>query len=104
MERDASIIPINIAVIAVTTITKMVASISSWRVDQETLLSSNFTSFKKITGFWIKFFILIKSFYSGAAGLEPAVTVLETVGLPLTDAPILSLCAACVYDKIYKIY
>ena len=26
---------------------------------------------------------------TGAAGLEPAVTVLETVGLPLTDAPIL---------------
>ena len=24
---------------------------------------------------------------TGAAGLEPAVTVLETVGLPLTDAP-----------------
>ena len=24
---------------------------------------------------------------AGAAGLEPAVTVLETVGLPLTDAP-----------------
>ena len=41
---------------------------------------------------------------AGVAGVEPAVTVLETVGLPLTDAPILSLYEARAYGKTYKIY
>ena len=60
----------------------------------------------------------LKPYYTGAVGVEPAVTVLETVGLPLTDAPIpylnisiratcasvqaiptLSLCAAYAYGK-----
>ena len=39
---------------------------------------------------------------AGAAGIEPAVTVLETVGLPLTDAPkfyLTSLWVICFRQK-----
>ena len=71
----------------------MVAPISSSRVDQETLLSSIFTSRKKFIGFKNIFIFIASSTHrkvrlrAGAAGVEPAVTVLETAGLPLTDAP-----------------
>ena len=46
---------------------------------------------------------------AGAAGIEPAVTVLETVGLPLTDAPcggdtpldyLISLCNVCFLQNL----
>ena len=67
--------------------TTNVEASSSWRLDQATLLNSCLTSFRKLAVF-LKMFTRITS---GAAGLEPAVTVLETVGLPLTDAPILNL-------------
>ena len=74
--------------------TKTVEANNSFRVDQETLLNSLLTSLRKFLGF-AKIFINLKLFNlaahflktTGAAGLEPAVTVLETVGLPLTDAP-----------------
>ena len=83
--------PINTANNAVMTITTEVEPISSWRLDQETLVNSTRTSFKKLIAFAMIF--ICRFIYgsrrdkSGAAGLEPAVTVLETVGLPLTDAP-----------------
>jgi hypothetical protein len=87
-------------------ITKTVEASNSFRVDQETLLNSFLTSLIKFTGL-AKIFITLKNFYltahffknTGAAGLEPAVTVLETVGLPLTDAPkyyLISLCGVCL--------
>ncbi len=83
--------------IPVTLMTKTVEASNSFLVDQETLLNSLLTSFKKFFGF-VKIPTALppseaypqrRSIFqnSGAAGLEPAVTVLETVGLPLTDAP-----------------
>ena len=69
--------------ITVIVITTTVEAISSRRVDHETLMSSCLTSLIKFIGL-AKIFILNST---GAAGVEPAVTVLETVGLPLTDAP-----------------
>lgn len=47
LDRKRSMMPINIAKRAVIEITTMVAPMISWRVDQETLLSSCFTSDKK---------------------------------------------------------
>ena len=72
----------------------MVEASNSSRVLQATFPNSALTSFKKPTGLAIIFIVLLYLYLStalritGAAGLEPAVTVLETVGLPLTDAPI----------------
>lgn len=40
---------------------------------------------------------------AGAAGLEPAVPVLETGGLPLTDAPLTIYCLSIYYSKIKKV-
>ncbi len=37
---------------------------------------------------------------AGAAGIEPAVTVLETVGLPLTDAPVIPSLQAFFVKKL----
>ena len=73
---------------------------NSLRVDQDTFPNSTLTSFKK----FVTFLIISETFSpesakTGAAGLEPAVTVLETVGLPLTDAPIfyfISLWGVCL--------
>ena len=91
LDNPRSTIPIKIVIIAVIVITRTVEAINSFLVDQATLLNSLLTSFKKFTGF-AKIFIVYKISFlipktTGAAGLEPAVTVLETVGLPLTDAP-----------------
>jgi hypothetical protein len=95
LDKPRSTIPIKIVKIPVTVITKIVEACNSFRVDQETLLNSLLTSLKKFIGF-AKMFIILRITHSllllsskptGAAGLEPAVTVLETVGLPLTDAP-----------------
>ena len=110
LDKPRSTIPIKAVKIPVTVITKIVEANNSFRVDQETLLNSLRTSLKKFIGF-AKIFTLLGTpvFYpailfvtgqiffhknrscslktTGAAGLEPAVTVLETVGLPLTDAP-----------------
>jgi hypothetical protein len=37
----------------------------------------------------------LPSFLAGLAGVEPAVTVLETVGLPLTDRPKITFFFLC---------
>ena len=91
--------------IAVTVITNTVEANNSFLVDQETLLNSLLTSPKNLAGF-AKIFIwhlrVILAPFSkptGAAGLEPAVTVLETVGLPLTDAPKFSIFPDQVLDR-----
>ena|GEM_PF-7032280 len=74
--------------IDVTPITTMVAPSNSRLVDQVTFISSAFTSLIKFIGFVNNPIIFWLDLSAGAAGVEPAVTVLETVGLPLTDAPI----------------
>ena len=82
----------------VTVITTTVEPTNSWRVDHDTLVNSILTSFKKLVIFlntfiethhWPKVLSTGSTTQTGAAGVEPAVTVLETVGLPLTDAPII---------------
>ena len=81
----------NKPIVAVMTMTTVVAPINSSLVDQATLDNSPLASFKKLIGLLIIAIILssfIDYIFPGAAGVEPAVTVLETVGLPLTDAPI----------------
>ncbi len=80
----------NAAMINVTVMTTAVEPANSCRVAHETLVNSTLTSFKKFDIF-LNMFILtaIGPTQTGAAGVEPAVTVLETVGLPLTDAPII---------------
>ena len=112
---------------AVITITTAVEPRTSWRVDHATLVNSAFDSRRKFIGFPIRDtrIILGVVFYgapapllAGAAGVEPTVTVLETVGLPLTDAPMpqprhwykgwamattLSLYVPYVYGKTYRI-
>ena len=91
-------IAIKAVSIAVVTITTIVEPNNSSFVDHDTFPNSAFTSFIKFTGFCTIFIFLFFQ-NTGAAGLEPAVTVLETVGLPLTDAPIIylvSLCGVCL--------
>lgn len=77
--------------IATDTITTIVEFKSSSREGQDTLVISDFTFTKK----FLTLFICLTSFLhpqfkklAGAEGVEPSVTVLETVGLPLTDAPV----------------
>ena len=46
---------------------------------------------------------------AGAEGIEPSVAVLETAGLPLTDAPIkgfmtLLVCEELAFRKLYKTF
>jgi hypothetical protein len=90
--------------IASDTITTIVEPMSSSLVDHDTLPISSLTSLKKpiilfaMTTVTYRFLCLTPYLYilivcqygikvAGAGGIEPPVTVLETVGLPLTDAP-----------------
>jgi len=51
LDKTRSTNPIKTVMIAVTVITKTVEASNSFLVDQETLLNSVLTSFKKFTGF-----------------------------------------------------
>ena len=77
-ERAKSAIAINNPKTAELTITTQVDSNNSFRVDQETFLSSTTTS---AINFFI--FVIISLKTTGLAGLEPTPTVLETAALPL---------------------
>ena len=117
------------------TITTIVEPISSSLVDHDTLAISSLTSLKKpkilfaTTIFTYRFLCLTPYLYilivyqygikvAGAGGIEPPVTVLETVGLPLTDAPktrtpaktagliypyFISLCGVCFLQNLQNL-
>lgn len=101
LDKTKSKAPIYIVKIAVAINTIHVVPIRSFRVGQDTLTNSPLTSWKN-TGILDKKFAMVffhivadaqlpEAIRTGAAGIEPAVPVLETGGLPLTDAPNLRL-------------
>ncbi len=69
------------------TITTIVELVNSRLVDHETFFNSNVTSFMNFATLFMlpphTYVCGILANLAGAAGLEPAVTALETVGLPV---------------------
>src|SRR3989338_3282822 len=84
-ENTRSHTPTNAETINIVASTTMVEPVNSSRVGQGTFRISSRPSHKNTCSF----FFISSFFYkiTGAAGIEPAVPVLETGGLPLTDAP-----------------
>ena len=68
-------------------ITTMVEAINSFLAGQVIFFNSNRTSLKYSLTLPKFIVIVILVEMAGAAGIEPAVPVLETGGLPLTNAP-----------------
>ena len=84
--------PMNTERIAREVNTTKVEPTSSSLVAHDTLVNSSFTSFRYAINLFAmnpvyRFSVGVDSPMAGAEGIEPPVTVLETVGLPLTDAP-----------------